>query len=185
MIQTRPTTRHAILEAAFDVFSRDGSASLSDVAAAAGVGRATLHRHFAGRADLFAALTETAMRELDEAVARAVAPATSWTASLRLSLEAIIPLANRQLFLEQEPAAHTAEQAKTAAAQRAELVEAIEHAKAEGGFDPAIPTSWIAETFDALVYAGWSAVQSGALTPAQAADLAWRTLINGVGGSPE
>ena len=104
LIQFRPKTRHAILKAAFDVFSRDGSASLSDVAAAAGVGRATLHRHFAGSADLFAALTETAMRELDEGVARAVAPATSWTASLRLSLEAIIPLANRQLFLEKEPA---------------------------------------------------------------------------------
>ena len=53
---TRTRTRQAILAAAVTVFARDPSAALGEVAAAAGVGRTTLHRYFAERSDLLAAL---------------------------------------------------------------------------------------------------------------------------------
>ncbi len=182
MIQKRSTTRDAIIDAAFDVFSRDPSASLNEVATVAGVGRATLHRHFAGRQDLIIALTKLAMEELDEAVALAVAGAESWTASLRLSLTAIIPLANRQWFLAQEPVENHPDIAAAYAAQRAELIEAIEEAGKEGAFAADVPATWIASAFDSLIYAAWEAVRKGDLTPAQAADLAWRTLTLGLSG---
>ncbi len=99
MIQTRPNSRDAIIEAAFDVFGRDPSAPLSDIAALAGVGRATLHRHFAGREDLIIELTKIAIEELDTAVQAAVKDAPNYTVALERSLHAVVPLANRNWFL--------------------------------------------------------------------------------------
>lgn len=182
MKQERPTTRNAIIEAAFDVFSRDPSASLSEVAAAAGVGRATLHRHFAGRDDLIVALTRIAMDELNAAVQAAVKDAPSWTAALERSLYAVIPLADRNWFLSQERADQNPEIAAALAAERAELTKAIDQARQEGAFAPDAPTSWIAAAFDSLVYAAWETVRREELTSSQAANLAWRTLTEGLNG---
>ena len=56
------TTRDEILAAAQRHLNLDPTASMAVVAAAAGVGRATLHRHFAGRDDL---LREIGTRSLD------------------------------------------------------------------------------------------------------------------------
>jgi TetR/AcrR family transcriptional repressor of mexCD-oprJ operon len=46
----------AILDAAVDVFRADPSACMGEVAAVAGVGRATLYRHYPAREDLVAAI---------------------------------------------------------------------------------------------------------------------------------
>jgi len=51
-----PTTRTRILAAARAVLDRDSGASMADVAIAADVSRATVHRHFRTRVDLLAAL---------------------------------------------------------------------------------------------------------------------------------
>ena len=185
MSNIRPTTRTAIIEAAFKTFGQDASASLNDVAATAGVGRATLHRHFKGRDDLMLELTKIASREIDEAVAAAVKPATSWTESLRLSLAAVIPLADRLWFLMRQPTPPGAEVAALHARQRAETVEAIDQARKEGAFATDAPTAWIAAVYDALIYTGWEAVNAGELTPNQAADLAWRTLTTGLDGKSQ
>ena len=99
MTQIRPTTRDAIIEAAFAVLNLNPGASLAEVADHAGVGRATLHRHFASREVLMSALSETAQEELEAAVKTATETAQSHTEGLQLALEAIIPLAGRQWFL--------------------------------------------------------------------------------------
>ncbi|HUW15956.1 MAG TPA: TetR family transcriptional regulator, partial [Actinomycetes bacterium] len=53
-------TRRAVLDAAARLFGKNSTASLSDVAAAAGVGRTTVHRCFATREELVRALVEDA-----------------------------------------------------------------------------------------------------------------------------
>lgn len=183
MQQVRPQTRDAIIEAAFQVFGRDPAASLADVAARAGVGRATLHRHFKGRDDLMVALAHRAMRELDEAANVATADAPSYGEALRLLLEAIIPLGDRQWFLSREPLEQDAEIMAAYRRQMAALAEAIDGAKAEGCFSAELPTPWIAQLFDLLVYAAWETVRAGEATPRQAAALAWRSLTKGVGAA--
>lgn len=60
--------RERIIEAAVEVFSRDGGASLSAVGKRAGVGQGTLYRHFPDREALVWAVYE---REVDDLVARA------------------------------------------------------------------------------------------------------------------
>ncbi|MEL7132615.1 MAG: helix-turn-helix domain-containing protein [Pseudomonadota bacterium] len=171
--------KNQILDAAFEVFSQNPGASLADVAQAAGVGRATLHRHFAGRDELMVELTLAAAQELDAAVATAVAGCDTYTEGLQLALGAILPLAARHMFLATEPATHDPRVAKVYAAQTRDLAKDIDHAKAEGTFDPHVPTEWIVQAYDNLIYAGWAMVVAGDATPKQAAALAWRTLVKG------
>ena len=53
----RPSVKEAIIDAAIDTLARNPGASLSEIASRAGVGRASLHRHFSSRGDLVAAIT--------------------------------------------------------------------------------------------------------------------------------
>ena len=184
MSDIRVSTRDAIVEAAFQLLNEAPTATLGDIAKRAGVGRATLHRHFPGRTELLRTLARTAMKELDAAVEAATADAASHTDALRLSLAAMIPLANRQWFLANDPIAHEPDIAATLADDRRLLDEAIAAAQDEGAFAPDLPAKWISETYDALLFAAWTMVRDGDAMPRQAADLAWRTLINGAGAKP-
>lgn len=181
MVKKRLDTRSAILEAAFEAFGQNPGASLAEVADLAGVGRATLHRHFAGRDDLIRALAELAMDELDAAVDAAVADAASYTEGLRLAMEAILPLASRQMFLATEAAVQTGAIAERTEADFVELVDGVKHAQAEGGLRKDVPAEWIARAYDNLIYAGWDLVRAEEATPRQAADFAWKTLMDGMG----
>lgn len=68
----RDRTTTALLDAATSVFAEQGpGARLADVAATAGVGLATLYRHFASREVLLAALMEYALDETSERLAEA------------------------------------------------------------------------------------------------------------------
>lgn len=174
------SSRAAILEAAFQLFSERPTASLGDVAARAGVGRATLHRHFPSREALMETLALTALDEIEAAVEAATAHEPSPMARLRLSMAAVVPLATRQWFLAQEPVAQAATVAAAYAADRAMLAAEIEAAQAAGALTTDAPVKWIAETYDALTFAAWTLVRDGDATPAQAADLAWRTFTTGL-----
>ena len=177
----RPSTRDAIIEAAFAVFSKDPSAALSEVATLAGVGRATLHRHFSSRDDLIRALAKIANQEMDEAVDIACADVSTYSEAARVSLEALIPLGDRYGFLELEPIDDDPELKAAFEHQKREMEEMVEAAKGEGLFDETVPTNWIVQAYDHLLYAGWESVKAGETTADQAAALAWRTLTNGLG----
>ncbi|MGW6689669.1 TetR/AcrR family transcriptional regulator [Streptomyces sp. NPDC054961] len=59
--------RDQVLRAAAALLSRKSTATMDEVAKAAGIGRATLHRHFAGRDALVRALEELGIREFEVA----------------------------------------------------------------------------------------------------------------------
>lgn len=176
----RPTTRDAIIEAAFNTLSRDPSASLSDIADHAGVGRATLHRHFASRDDLVRALALIAIDEMDRAAEAACAHTNSYAEAFENTLIALIPLGDRHGFLAGEPVEDDPGIADAFARQQNETRALVDAAKAEGLFDPSVPTEWVVQAFDHLLYAGWQSVKDGDATHRQAADLAWRTLTIGL-----
>lgn len=177
----RLSSRDAIIEAAFSVFSKNPSAALSDVAERAGVGRATLHRHFASRDDLMRALAIIASKEMEDAVETACADATSYSEVARLALQALIPLGDRHGFLALEGFTNDPEMQAAFEKEQRETAEMVDAAKGEGLFDTAVPTTWIVQAFDHLMYAGWESVKAGETTQDQAAALAWRTLIHGLG----
>ena len=182
MNKIRPDSKDAVLEAAFQVFAENPKAGLGEVAARAGVGRATLNRHFAGRGDLMQALAKTALAELDEAVKAATSAAPSYEEGFRLSFHAIIPLADRQWFLAHEDFDPNSDIAVAYAASQDQLIADIKDAQNNGFLDPQMPAIWIAEVYENLIYAAWSLVRSGDATPKQAAELAWRSFCSGVTG---
>jgi len=177
----RLSSRDAIIEAAFSVFSKNPSAALSEVAERAGVGRATLHRYFASRDDLMRALSNIAIKEMDDAVEKACADVKSYSEVARLALQALIPLGDRHGFLALEGETDDPELQAAYAKEQRETAEMVDAAKGEGLFDTAVPTSWIVQAYDHLMYAGWESVKAGETTQDQAASLAWRTLIYGLG----
>ncbi len=179
MIHDSPTHMR-IMEAAIGLFARNASASMADLAVEAEVGRATLHRYFATRDALMDALFAQAHAELETAIEEAVAEATDHLDGLRLAIAAIIPLANRQVFLTQVPTPPA--MAATYDASLQETRAAIDAARSEGSLDTDMPTEWIAEVYDALCYAAWTAIDRQDLTPRQATALAWRSFLTGISG---
>lgn len=179
--------KHAILNAGFEVFSHNPGASLAEVAAHAGVGRATLHRYFSGRAALVAELALVASQELNAAVEDATRDVDSHTEGLRVAFRAMLPLAQRHMFLATEPVEQDARVAAAYAADTAALLHSIEQAKGEGTFEHHVPSAWIARAYENLLYAGWAMIVAEEATPNQAADLAWRTLTQGLkpAGDPQ
>jgi AcrR family transcriptional regulator len=79
-------SRRAILDAAHDLYADGGDASFAEVAHAAGVGQATVYRHFENRHDLLAALAEEGMDRLEEKTAAQPVTADSFEELLRLLL---------------------------------------------------------------------------------------------------
>ena len=173
-------TRSAIIEGAFDLLSRRPTSTLAEIADHAGVGRATLHRHYPSREALMKALAQQAIAEVSAAIEEKTAKATSHAEGLRLALEAMVPLGARQGFLAHEPVERDPEIATLMQRDMDALRAEIEAARAEGLFAPDVPTEWIAQSYSALVYAAWTMVQEGEATPRQASDLAWRTLTKGL-----
>ena len=169
------------MEAGFRLLSSDPAASLSQIAEHAGVGRATLHRHFTGREDLLRELALRAYEEMDQAAEKAAEMATTYADALRLILEALIPLGDRHGFLAHFGFDGDAALANEIARQARETQEMIDAARTEGLFDPAVPTRWIERLIDAAIMTGWDSVRAGETTPGQASSLALSSLINGVG----
>lgn len=79
----RPTTnagrsdarrnREALIEAALIALAEDPHASMLDIAAAAGLGRTTVYRHFDNREELIVALFERVIGESQEATSAVIA----------------------------------------------------------------------------------------------------------------
>ena len=174
----RLDTKSAILEAGFLVFSNDPSSSLAVVAKEAGVGRATLHRHFANRADLLNALTHKAITELNQAVDDAIRDAKSHTEALKSALRAMVPLGHRQWFLNFQTAGEDKGLESSLNQDREALIAAISAAKTEGTFPAHVAETWVAEAFDALLYTAWTLVRHQQATPDQATEFVWNLLTS-------
>lgn len=83
-------TRRDVVDAAIEVWALDNTASLGAVAAAAGVGRTTLNRHFTDRAALVAAVDAECRVRFGQAVERAEREAgTGWERLRRFCLEVL------------------------------------------------------------------------------------------------
>lgn len=176
--QGRPSSRRAILDAACARFAANPGASLSEIALAAGVGRATLHRLFGDRRALLRELALDALRACDEATSSIDRRAKSAAAAMRMLIEAIVPLGDRFRVLAADVGVlHDPEVAAHEARQRRELERLIELVKQDGLIDATVPSSWIVASLEALVYAAWVEVRKGNIAARDAASLVYYSLI--------
>ena len=176
----RPPVREAVINAAIDTLARNPGASLSEIAARAGVGRASLHRHFPSRGDLVGAITRRCMDEIDAVTDAALGDARTARERLSRMLEAVIPLGDRYHFL----ASEAIDDASLEVRHEADLEwlgRLVDELREEGVMATDLPRGWAVANIDAQVWLAWSEVAAGRLAPADAAGLALRTLLEGLG----
>lgn len=180
MTRKRTAARAALLDTATVLLAENPGASFIEVAEAAGVGRATLYRHFASREELLRELCLEAIEATDQAVAPLVEQATSATDLLRRIIVALLPLSDRYHFLTRYPDLEDAGINARLQRQTEQTIALIQQAQHDGEVADDLSPAWIALVFDSLLYAAGQSIAEGKLEIEAAAELVFRTLMQGV-----
>lgn len=181
------TRRDELLDRALRHLNAHPATSMADLATAIGVGRATLHRHFATRADLVQAIGERSLDrwEATQASAGVTAATTSEDAEvveacLRAMLGALTLDAEEFAFvltddsmvdepglLERMTALQTVEVELMSAAQRVGVLRSD------------VPPAWLSHLVYGVMVSVREALRAGDLAPRTAADVVVSTFLDG------
>jgi TetR/AcrR family transcriptional repressor of lfrA len=180
----RARTRQAILAAAIDVLGQNPAAALGDIAAAADVGRTTLHRYFPERSDLLRAVAEEGSARLDRATANArLTEGTGAEALLRLCRE-YFDLGNllSLIFTEQD----CGDEAKPILEDGCDVdfTAMVDRGHRDGTIDHALPAEWLSSLMWSQLYAAWSYVGHHGTSRHEVLGLVIRTVDGAVAPRP-
>ena len=174
-------SKQALLTVAAAALARNPGASLNEVAAQAGIGRATLYRYFPSRKVLVRELAMAAIAAIDQVTAEVTAQKLPTDEALLEFLKGVVPLGDRFHFLVTETSAYQDPEVNAAyERQLSELDTFVIQLKQDGVIAPEVPNAWVTVAMDALIWAAWSAVYSGDLARNDAAILTYRTLLKGL-----
>ena len=133
----------AILEGAARTLAADGAAaSMSDVAAAAGVARATVYRYFPNRDALLDELALLALREIDDRIASARLDEVSVQEGVSRVVRALVDVGDLFIVLARERA-RPEEVDRTLSGPVSGL---LERGRERGEIRDDLPVSWLTET---------------------------------------
>jgi AcrR family transcriptional regulator len=177
----RPAIRPSLLDVAAEVLVADPAASLAEVAAAAGIGRTTLHKQYATRDDLLCAVGHRAIDLWGQAI-DGVAGSTDPDGGLRAITAAMIPLGPQLAFLWRTPAFdHIPDLDERWHGAQARSLAVLKRAQDRGLLVADVPDWWLLQAFYSVIYVAAESVRNGQLAPLDAPDLALRTFLRGVG----
>lgn len=159
-------SRRALLDASRDLLLQNPSASLRDVASHAGVGRATLYRHFDSREALISAIAVDSFEATQAAVQPVLDQGLNAEKTLKGIIAAIVPMATQYHFLLSlwNIAANDPDVMAIYNQQLSSLFSLVETAKAEGSINTALNSRWIVTTIDSLIYSAWWMLGQGEMT---------------------
>ena len=160
------TDRDSVLLAAVGVLSRQPTAAMDEIARAAGISRATLHRLFPGRDALVREVATLALRRMSAALDTAAIDEGDPVEALRRLADAVIPNASITAFLAGENRLFDDSSINEAwDAMDARVVALFLRGQQSGAFRVELTAAWLSEAFfDLLAGVGW-AVQEGRLAP--------------------
>ncbi|OUS30131.1 hypothetical protein A9Q99_06525 [Gammaproteobacteria bacterium 45_16_T64] len=175
-------SRRALLDASLELLLQKPTASLSEVAAHAGVGRATLYRHFDTRDKLVCAITLDSLGAIQSVVQPILDEELSAEATLTRIIGAIVPLANQYHFLLSlwNIGADDPQVMEIYNQQLASLFELVERGKSEGWIKPSLNSRWIVTTIDSLIYSAWWMLGQGEMTEDEVTTHILDTLFSGI-----
>lgn len=172
MLYTRlmATDRDSVLEAAVGVLSRRPTAHLDEIARAAGISRATLHRIFPGREALIREVGALGLRRFADALDTARVEEGDAQAALRRLIDALVPDAALCAFLAGENQLYDDPEINELwELQDARVRALFLRGQQEGVFRIELSAGWLSEAFfDLVAGVGW-AVQDGRLAPRDSA----------------
>lgn len=179
-----PSDRDALLRAAADFLGRRPNATQDEIAAAVGVSRATLHRHFAGKPALLTALDELAMHEMTESLKSARVHEGSATEALRRLVTACEPVAPYMALLYSQSQEIDPDKSMQGWAEIDDQITALfQRGQRAGEFRPELTAAWLTEALYSLVAgAGW-AIQIGRVAGRDFDHMITDLLLHGVKSS--
>ncbi|MEU8956976.1 TetR/AcrR family transcriptional regulator [Streptomyces sp. NPDC048518] len=154
--------REQVLRSAAALLTRKSTATMDEVARAAGISRATLHRHFAGRDALVRALEELGVQECEAALDRARLDEGGASEALRRLVTGIEPAAGLLAFLYTENQLFEGDGQNQGWNRIDDRLAALFRRGQENGeFRIDLTPAWLTEAFYGLVGSGAWAVQDG------------------------
>ncbi len=174
-------SRQAIVEAGITALLANPEAGMSQIAQAAGIGRATLYRHFESREDLIKELVLVCYQEIDEALA----PYENLhgRAAIDKIIDILMPMADRFRFLinlwsfiEDDKDLRRVE-----ARMDQEMADVFDQAKAAGELNDILPTWWLVAFFNSTLMAAWTLIDSGSATSKEATQYMKQSFFSGCG----
>ncbi|MEV6261158.1 helix-turn-helix domain-containing protein [Streptomyces sp. NPDC051784] len=141
----------AILEAAERVLAVDPSASMEQIAAAAGVARTTIHRRFAHRQAMIDALATSAARQLVQAVDDGRPDTAPPLVALHRITANVLEVKSAWAFALGLPADPGSEAAALHQAIARQCIAVLERARADKLIDEAADLQWIQRVYYALL----------------------------------
>ena len=176
----RDRTRGAILAAAASVLARDRTATLPDIAEAAGVGRTTLHRYFPDRQSLIAATIQDSIRAIQQSMDEADLDQGSPLDAMRRAVAAMVAVGDRLMFVFGDQSLLKGYGTPAGPVPDDPVIDLITRGQAQGIFDPEVSASWIQHVLWVLVYRGCEDANRGELPRHGITAIVIRTLENGI-----
>ncbi|NSC20651.1 TetR/AcrR family transcriptional regulator [Streptomyces albus subsp. chlorinus] len=178
--------REELLSTAADVLTRRPTSSMDDIAKAAGISRATLHRHFAGRDALIRALEQLGLRRLDAALDAARTDEGDAVDALRRVVAETEPHAGFLGFLvTQNQLFEPGEQHEGWTRIDERIGALFRRGQQEGAFRIDLTPAWLTEALYALITASAWAVQDGRVAARDSTRMTAELLLGGLRRSGE
>ncbi len=173
--------REQVLREAAALLTRKATASMDEIARAAGVSRATLHRHFPGRDALVRALGALGVEQLEERLDAARVEEGDPVEAVRRLIEEAMPVSGFLAFLYGENQLYEVAEIDEGWARIDERVSALfRRGQEQGLFRYDLSPAWLCEALYALIAAsGWS-VQDGRMASRDSARMVGGLLLGGM-----
>ncbi|UJV44812.1 TetR family transcriptional regulator [Streptomyces sp. AMCC400023] len=178
--------REHVLRSAAALLTRKSTATMDEVAKAAGISRATLHRHFAGRDALVRALEALGIAECEAALDAARPDEGPARDAVRRLVREIEPAAGLLAFLYTENQLFEGEgQHEGWARIDAAIATLFKRGQAAGEFRIDLTPAWLTEALYGLLASGAWAVSEGRVAPNDFTFMITELLLGGALRHPE
>jgi AcrR family transcriptional regulator len=166
-----------ILDATAELLAANPGAGLEQVAERAGVSRATVYHHFAGRDALLDALTDRSIAEVTAAVASARPQEGPATEAMERVLRAAWQVVGRYrgLVMVNPRRLPRSELRRRLGPALAPIRTLIRRGRRSGEFDPELPVEWTIGVITDLIHSASAQVSAGAMRPHKAERVLLRT----------
>ena len=170
-----------IVAAAMRLLADDPEATMQDVADAAGLGRATLYRHFPTREALTAAIGRAAVAEVGAVLSASRLDEGDPIEALARAIDAIFAVGDRYRVIIHAPPAVKDPDACDKAEAVGPMAALIERAQREGALAAGPPAEWILAAVGAVIVAAFQQLATGGIPRAEAPRMVMDTILGGFG----